>query len=364
MIDLFISAGEMSGDLHGSKLIKELLVLRPDLKIGGILGPKMRKNQTLEFFPMESLLVMGFIDVFKALPKLIRLFFQIRSKILEVNPKAVVFIDYPGLHLRLAKSLRKKGYRGKIIHYICPTVWAWGKKRIPQMVKTLDSLLTIFPFEPKYFSNTTLKPKYIGHPLTEAVRNFTPSGKFKGKILGIFPGSRQTEIDRNLKLQLIVAKKLKVLDPELEIYVSESRIPLNIPDVNIVKAKDAYELMHAAHMAIATSGTVNLELALFQVPTVVNFSIKKLDCFIAQKILRINLPYYSIVNIILREQVFPELFGPNLTEQSLLFWGEKLWFDEETRKSCKKECKKVLKSLGMNKSQECAAESILSTVDF
>ena len=364
MIDLFVSCGEVSGDLHGSTLIKELQTLRPDIKIGGVLGPKIRETGALEVFPMERLLVMGFIDVFKTLPKLVRLFFQIRNTILKLNPEAVVFIDYPGLHLRLAKSLRKKGYQGKLIHYICPTVWAWGKKRVPQMAKTLDSLLTIFPFEPKCFAHTSLKTEYIGHPLAEAIRNFVPKNMFKGKILGVFPGSRLSEIDRNLQLQLHAAKTLKQLDPDLEIYVSELRIPLNLPDVHVVKSENRYELMDASHMAIATSGTVNLELALFQTPTVVNFFIRKLDCFIAQKLLRINLPYYCIANIILNRQVFPELYGPNLTEESLLFWAQKLWFDEKARDRCKKGWLDVLKSLGINKAQEVGAHSILSTVDF
>ena len=151
-IDLFISSGEPSGDLQGSLLIEALLKERSSIRIGAVAGPRMRRLPIEPYFEMEQLSVMGFIDVIAAIPHLIRQFFQIRNKILELNPKAVVCIDYPGFHLRLEKSLRKKGYRGKLIHYISPTVWAWGKKRIPQMEKTLDLLLTIFPFEKKCFS--------------------------------------------------------------------------------------------------------------------------------------------------------------------------------------------------------------------
>ena len=168
-MDLFIATGEMSGDLHGAKLIHELLALQPNLQIGAVAGPKMRELPITEFFPMESLRVMGFIDVFLALPKLARQFFAIRNQILKLNPKAVVFIDYPGLHLRLARSLRKKGFKGKLVHFICPTVWAWGKKRIPQMGKTLDLLLTLFPFEKKCFAHTKLPVQYVGHPLALSV---------------------------------------------------------------------------------------------------------------------------------------------------------------------------------------------------
>lgn len=363
-MDLFISTGEMSGDLHGAKLVQELLDQRPHLKIGAVAGPKMRKLKIREFFQMEQLLVMGFIDVLKALTKIVKQFFRIRNQILALNPKAVVCIDYPGFHLRLAKSLRKKGYRGKLIHYICPTVWAWGKKRIPLMAQTLDALLTIFPFEKKCFENTPLDVRYIGHPLVQDVAKFSPQKMWEGKILGIFPGSRKTEIDRNLPLQMKVARRLKEKDPSLQIYVSSTQYDLCIPDATIVSAEDNYELMRASYMAIATSGTVNLELALHKTPTVVNFAIKPLDCWIAQNIFRIDLPFYCIVNIILSRAVFPELFGPNLTEDSLYFWAEKLWFDKGARNRCEKGCEEVLKSLGMKSAAKEASDYLLSTIDF
>jgi lipid-A-disaccharide synthase len=412
MTDIFIATGEMSGDAHGAKLIEELLALRPGLKIGAVAGPKMRKFPIQEHFPMEKLRVMGFIDVILALPKIIRQFFAIRNKILELSPKAVVFIDYPGFHLRMERSLRKKGYQGKLIHLICPTVWAWGKKRIPLMAENLDLLLTIFPFEKSCFAHTKLPVQYIGHPLALPIAKFKPSGKFQGKILvpdhtnfhknlrpdfsdqhsaecdsnlhqviereagkkkmgqihenfcgrvlGIFPGSRKTEIDRNLPLQLKVARRLRELDPTLQLAISMTQFDLDVPDALIVKPEDHYELMRSCHMAIATSGTVTLELALHGTPTVVNFAIKPLDCFIAQKIFHINLPFYAMPNIVVNKAVFPELFGPNLTEEQLHFWAQKLWFDQTARANCLEGCKEVQKALGERNAAHEAAESVLS----
>ncbi len=364
MIDLFIATGEMSGDLHGAKLITELLAIKPHLKIGAVAGPQMRKLPIQEYFPMENLRVMGFIDVLLAAPKLIRQFFKIRNTILQLSPKAVIFIDYPGFHLRMEKSLRKKGYLGKLIHFICPTVWAWGKKRIPLMAQNLDLLLTLFPFEKECFAKTQLPVRYVGHPLGLDVAGFKPSGKFSGKILGIFPGSRKAEIERNLPLQLKAARRLKELDPELKIAVSLTQFDLDIPDAILVKPEDHYELMKASHAAIATSGTVTLELALHGTPTVVNFAIKPLDCFIAQKILRINLPFYCMANILLNKAVFPELFGPNLTEDKLFFWIKQLWFDATLRKECFLRCSEVQNSLGTKQAAREAAEAVFSFVDF
>lgn len=364
MIDLFIASGEMSGDLHGAKLIEELLILRPSLKIGAVAGPKMRKLPIREIFPMENLRVMGFIDVLLALPKIIRHFFFIRNQILELSPKAVVLIDYPGFHLRMERSLRKKGYKGKLIHYICPTVWAWGKKRIPLMAENLDLLLTIFPFEKSCFANTKLPVQYVGHPLTQAVTQFQPSGKFQGKILGLFPGSRKTEIERNLPLQLKAARRLKELDPSLQIAISKTQFDLNVPDALIVEPEDHYELMKASHLAIATSGTVTLELALHGTPTVVNFAIKPMDCWIAQNIFKIHLPFYAMPNIIAKKAVFPELFGPNLTEENLFFWAKKLWSDPELRNRCLEGCKEMSHSLGTKKAALEAAEAVLFISGF
>ena len=366
MCDLFILAAEPSGDLHGAKLIEELLRLRPDLKITAVAGPRMRKLRIASLFPMENLQVMGFIDVLAALPRIAKQFFAIRRKILELNPKVVVLIDYPGFNLRLERSLRKKKYRGRLVHYICPTVWAWGKKRIPRMAETLDLLLTLFPFEKECFSKTSLRVEYVGHPL--AVQIPSRFEKKEAPILALFPGSRKTEILRNFPLQLSVAKKLLAAVPGLKIAASIAQgsqesllrsIAKEIP-IQFYPAEKNYDLMQSAKVAIATSGTVTLELALHEVPTIVNFAIRPIDLFLAQKIFRINLPFYCIVNIILSKSVFPELFGPNLTEKNLDDWVNRLWFDNSARSKIKTDCRDLRQTLGdLNASQE-AARTVIS----
>lgn len=352
---MFISAGELSGDLHGCRLIEELLEMRPSLQIGAVAGPKMRTLPIQTFFQMERLQVMGFCDVLLALPSIAQQFLAIREKILELSPKATVLIDYPGFHLRLARSLRKRGYKGKLIHMVCPTVWAWGKQRIPLMADTLDLLLTFFPFEKDCFAHTKLPVVHVGHPLTHPIAEFVPSGKYNGqKILGIFPGSREKEIRRNLPLQLAVAKRLQNIDPSLKIIISKAADPVG----------ENYELMRASHLALATSGTVILELALHGTPTVVNFAITRLDRFIAQKIFHIHLPFYCLANIVVNKSVFPELFGPNLTEEQLFFWAKTLLLDEDARARCLAGCLEVRKSLGMKRAMREAAICLFSAVAF
>ncbi len=355
-VDLFLLAGEPSGDLQGAALLQELLTLDPTLRIAAVAGPRMRKFPIECVESMENLAVMGFIDVLKALPKLLRIFFSLRKKILELKPKAFVGIDYPGFNLTMHQSLRKHGYKGKQIHYICPTVWAWKKGRIPKMEKSLDLLLTLLPFEPDCFKNTSLKVEYVGHPLTEPIANFQPDPTFRkrfgfaetDKILALFPGSRKTEVERNLPLMRKAAAKIE--DPHLRVVVSQDLPPT-----------ENYHLMQNAHLALAKSGTVALELALHKTPTVVQYAIKPIDLFLATKIFQIRLPYYSLANLILQKEIFPELFGPQLTEETLAARAKELWFEKEKRNATIEGCSELWEALGNRPASRIAAKAILST---
>jgi lipid-A-disaccharide synthase len=364
MCDIFILAGEASGDLHGAKLIEELLRARPNLKIDAVAGPKMRALPIQTHFLMENLQVMGFTDVILALPKIVKQFFAIRKKILKLNPKVVLCIDYPGFNLRLERSLRKKKYAGRLIHYIAPSVWAWGKKRIPKMAETLDLLLVFFPFEVKSYEKSSLKVDYVGHPLALQIKPpFKP-----GTVLALFPGSREAAIRRNLPMQLAAAKQLVGLGSGLKIGVSiaqktqESLIHSLAKGtaVDFYPPGKTYELMRKARVAIATSGTVTLELALHSIPTVVNYAIRPFDLFLAQKIFKIDLPFYCIVNIILSRSLFPELFGPNFTLENLVCGVKKLWFDGEERKRVLTGCEELKKALGREDASCEAAKSVIS----
>ena len=172
-IDLFIFAGEKSADVHGERFFRALKADLPQLKVTGVGGPKMRSCGITSIHEMEQFQVMGFVDVFLALPSLIAKFYTVARAIERLKPKVVVTIDYPGFNLRLHRHLRKKGFKGKICHYICPSVWAWGKKRIPMMVENLDLLLSILPFEKQIFSHTSLPVVYVGNPLVQKIAHYT-----------------------------------------------------------------------------------------------------------------------------------------------------------------------------------------------
>ncbi len=383
--DLFVFAGEASGDAHGASILKQLLKARPSLKITGVGGPKMRKLGMEVFMPMEYFQIMGYADVFKNIAKIIYYFKKIQNYILKTQPKAVLFIDYPGFNLRMAKALRKRRYSGKLIHYICPTVWAHGKKRINTLSQTLDLLLSIYPFEEKYFKKTKLKPTYIGHPLIEQSLKNHLVDAWKEKLsipqeaplIGIFPGSRSGEIKQNVPkilqaCELYLSKfpstifLVSVLNPKLKALIEEclnsSSLKVGL-HVFLIPSTENHQIMSHIKASIATSGTINFELGVMKVPTVVVYHLTKFNAWIARYIIKLNLPYYCIVNIITKKHIFPELYHLDFIPERVATTLEKLTQDSYLRENSLKGCEEMLKIMdSKNSPSRLAAEKISSLI--
>ena len=348
MTDVFVFAGEKSGDLLGARWIQD----NPELSIAAVAGPEMRKENIECVLKTERFETMGFLDLIPALPRLLYLFCKVKRAILAKNPKVVILVDYAEFNLRLAKALRKAGFDGTIVQYVCPSVWAWRKGRIKTMEKYLDEVWCLLPFEPKYFSK--IKATYVGHPLLREETKYDPTWRRKFPkdkwILGIFPGSRTKEIKRNLPLQLEVAKRLYKdynLQPVISCaHAKHLRLILkhNKNHFPIVDVRHTHNLMHDASYALATSGTITLQLALMGVPTVVNFAIRRLDQWIAQKILRIDLAHYALPNIVAGKTLFKELYGSNLSVDTLTSTLKTLILDSAIYEDTKTACQ-VLKQL-------------------
>lgn len=377
---LFIFAGEKSGDMHGGNLMRALKKRFPEYSIAGVGGPEMRAQGLHSVLRMEDFEVMGFSDVLWSLPKLWRQFHAIRDHIIRTNPKAVILIDYPGFNLRMAAALRKRGYKGKIIQYICPSVWAYGKHRIEVMAGALDLLLVIYPFEQQCFSHTSLDVKYVGNPLMENIQKHPYENEWaamtgikdKSNLLALFPGSREGEIRRNLPLQLQAAELIQQADPRITFAIScahdgiipliqeqlqGGRLRLN-RDVFLVPKSHTYELMRDCRSAIAKSGSVTLELALHKRPTVVLYKLSILNWAIAKFALKVNLPHYCIVNILSEKEVFPELIEKGLTPENLLKAIIPLHEEGPTRKLCLDRCEELRQAINENDASERAAQAI------
>jgi lipid-A-disaccharide synthase len=368
---IFIFAGEMSGDLHGEKLITELLSQDPSLTIVGVGGPRMRQAGMQCLLPMETFQVMGFIDILCALPKILYHFFFLRKAILNMNPEVALFIDYAEFNLLMESTLRKKGYRGKLIHYISPSVWAWRKNRIHQMARSLDLLLVIFPFEKKCFSHVPLRVDFVGHPLIERLQNYAYQENFLPSplpVIALFPGSRKKELQRNFPFLLRMVRSLppcilaiSCCDPAFKPLLEKILKKENFDrEIAFVPSEQTYDLMKRADIAIAKSGTVTLELALHEVPTVVIYKVTWIDRIIALHLFKIKLPHYSIVNIIAEKEVFPEFIEARLDEKVLIEAIQRRLFSPAFQQQCREGCRKVKQLLQDKRAKVEAAKEILS----
>jgi lipid-A-disaccharide synthase len=374
----FIFAGEQSGDLLGSHLIKALKQRNRQIHFEGVAGPKMRQEEISCLLPMEEFQVMGFTDVIRSLPKLRKQFHLVLNHILKTNPDLCILIDYPGFNLRLAKALRKRGYKNRIVQYVCPTVWAHGKKRIDSMVSTLDLLLVILPFEPECFAGKTLNVEYVGHPLVNIISNHFYNEAWhkeiglqsKENLIAIFPGSRQQEIARNFPKQLRAAELLHQSNPSIRFAISVARPELKEAldsllkgsslNITFVPARYSYELMRDCHSAIAKAGTVTLELALHHKPTVVVYEVSTLNRLYAKYLLKLQLRHFSLVNILGNKRIFPELIETGFTAENLCRLMQELHAGEK-RQQCIDDCiaiEKLLKNDNRHSASENAAQAI------
>ncbi len=372
-LSIFLIAGEPSGDTLGANLMDAILSLQSNVQFEGILGPKMRSRPSECIVPMEGIAVMGFKNIFFSLQKFYHIFVQVRQSIIKKNPDIVVCIDSPVFNLRLAKSLRKHKYSGKIIQYVCPSVWAWGKSRIHTLVRNYNGLLSILPFEKEIFQKTTLKTHYIGHPLTSIISSHTYCPEWKlsraSSVISIFPGSRRQEIILNLRKQFLAALQvsesipiaISIANPDLKSLIQDivfSTPRMESTQVFFVPERYRYELMRITKVAIATSGTITLELALHGVPTVITYGIQKFDQFLAKYIFQIRMPFYTLPNVISKTQVFPELIGPYFTVDNA-YKALQGCLAPLQAEDCRKKCEKIWSLLEARDANNEAAKAIL-----
>ena len=379
-ITFFLFAGEASGDLNGVELLKELQKRYPKNRFLGVGGPKMRAQHFESLIPMEEFQVMGFTEVLTNLPRLWDLFQQTLNHILETRPDIIILIDFPDFNIRLAKALRKRNFSGKIVQYISPTVWAWKKNRIRQLDRYFDMLLTILPFEPQYFKDVDLDVKYVGNPIIKTVDSYQYSENWiencqiptAENLLGIFPGSRKNEILMNLHKQLAAAESYLFSNPQAFIGIAiahgflfpvvEDLIHNDFPELRgktyLIPPHHVYDLMRSCRAAIATSGTVNLELALHGIPTVSVYNMTPVNWFLAKYLFRIKLPFYCITNIICEREVFPEVIGKDISSFEIANKLEDLVSSSKGYMSCIQGCKQLRDRLTNADASAAAAQAI------
>jgi len=323
--DIAILAGEISGDLLGGAAAQELLALTPSLRLSGIAGPSMRQKGVKPWLRSEQLSVMGIIDVIKKAPFLFLTIHRTVRRILREQPSAVLFIDQPSFSITIAKRLKAKGYTGKLIQVVAPTVWAYRSERADIVADLFDLILPLYRFERDFFIHK-LPTTWIGHPSSELMKLYPPSKEQKN-TLAVFPGSRPGEIERNLPIQLRAAQLLIKDHPELTVAISACDESLSIIQkmirthfngpYDIVHFSDRYPLMNRSRAAIAKSGTVTLELALFNVPTACCYQTNLLTRWWARTFLQLRPRFFALPNILTGQEIFPECILPPVSPESL-----------------------------------------------
>ncbi len=351
---LFIISGEASGDLHGSNLIKELLIQNASLKISAWGGDKMQEAGASILKHYRDLAFMGFYEVIINLPTIFRNFGLVKKQILEVNPKVVVLIDYPGFNLRLLPWLKKNGFI--VIYYIAPQAWAWKENRVKKMAKYIDELLVILPFEEEFFRTRGVKTEFVGHPLLQSK---VESQKSKAsKQIALLPGSRKQEVEHILPLMLSIESEIsdyKFVVAAMS-HLGESFYKKIIGDKMVELVFDNSDKVIAdSDMALVSSGTATLQTALAEIPQIVCYKSGRLNYELGKRLIKV--PFISLVNLIFGREIVKELIQDDLNKENLLEEIRKLE-DNNYRQELVDNYRKLKSMLGKKNASKRVAEII------
>ncbi len=322
-IKYFIVAGEPSGDLHGGKLIQAIQNINPNTSFMGHGGNAMKAAGMQILEHTDDLAMMGFVEVIKHLPRMIKIMGRTIDTISRMKPDRIILIDYPGFNLRLAKRIHS--LKIPITYFILPQVWAWKEKRVETMKTVLDQSLSIFPFEEDWFDSHGLATTYVGHPFAELEHLDEASKEFYKRhnlsieypVLVLLPGSRQQEIDRHWPVFLNAVESIKKTIPDLQVMVGKaSNVTINsIPDYFRIET-NARKAMIAGTAALVSSGTATLECAVEDTPMIVCYKLSSISWIMAKYLTHIK--YASMVNLIANKKIVPELLQDDMTSTNIV----------------------------------------------
>ncbi len=371
--NILIVAGEASGDLHGSNLIKSLKEIDQSLLFYGIGGEKMK---SLGFHAIEDsreLAVVGIAEVFLKLGKLYSAFSKLKRTLDEKRPDIVVLIDFPGFNLHVAKEAKKR--KIPVVYYISPQVWAWKKGRVKKIARLVDKMLVVFPFEVDIYKKTGLDVEYVGHPLSAAVScrlskddALAGLGMARHPTIALLPGSRRQEVLRLFPVILIaaslIAKEIKDVQfvlpaaDTIEDSFLKGFINGNIP-VKIVRGR-LYDALRASDAAIVASGTATLETALMETPMVIVYKLSFLTAVLGKMFVHVR--DVGLPNIIAGKRIAPELIQEDATPPAIAENILRILKDKAAREQMIYELKEVGKKLGKIDASRNAAEKIYQVI--
>lgn len=370
----FISSGEQSGELHGAELIEEIKKQSPDklLHFWGLGGASMEKARVKLLYHTNELSTIGFLDVIKKLSFFKKVLRDSLNCVKEINPHCVILIDYPGFNLKFAEKLGEF-YKGKIIYYISPQLWAWHERRVNIIKKYIDKVIVVFPFEKDFYKKYDIDAEYAGHPLVKRIGKFLEENEKKRKIFGdektltILPGSRKDEINHHMPVLLNVADQLsKEFDINVNISRSggvdksvfrnfESRLgKYNLTD------ESSYSLMLNSDLVLTKAGTSTVECALLGIPFALFYKTFGLNYYLLKPIVKVD--KLGMVNILAKKNIIKEFVQKDFSETNLLLEARKILTEINYRNKIIGDLKEIWKILGPDDASSNAAKIILKEI--
>ena len=376
----YIIAGEASGDLHGSNLIKELKKIDTAAQYRAWGGDKMQALGIKLVKHHKDLAFMGFVEVIKNLPTILKNLKFCKHDILQYNPDALILIDYPGFNLRLVKWAKERGF--KVIYYISPQVWAWKESRVSLIKKYVDKMIVILPFEKEFYKKHAYDVEYVGHPLVTIVEDHKQQKELRvtnyqlpepsilqsetestyelPNIIALLPGSRKQEIIKKLPIMLAAT----VHFPEYNFIIAKApgitddfyyQFLLSYKNVSV--SNQTYSVLKLSKAAVVTSGTATLETALFEIPEIVCYKASALSYQIGKRL--IKLKFISLVNLIMDKEVVKELIQNDLTVENIRHELEQLLTNESRQQQIKSDYKELINLLSKGGDASANAAKII-----
>lgn len=368
---ILIVAGEASGDLHGANLAAAIRTLRPDAELFGVGGMKMSAAGVAMLQGIGRLDVIGMVGLTQLRTGIAK-YLAIQRFLRRTPLDVIVFIDNPGLNLRLARAAKRLGHR--VVYYVAPQIWAWNPGRLRLIVRVVDRMLVILPFEEALYRNAGVPCTFVGHPLLDAVApNYDRHELRKrfghdseGPLVGLFPGSREQEVRSLLPTMLQAATDLKTDYSGLRVLIAQAAsIPDHlIRDLSFGAAIDVRivhdqpnEVMASADLLFVASGTATLQAAVIGIPMVILYRVSRLNYWLARMLIRINC--IGLVNIVAGERFVTELLQHDATPERLRAEGHKL-LDPRASMEMRARLRAVRESLGAPGASRRAAEAVLA----
>jgi len=315
---IFVSAGEPSGDVHGANLVRALRAQHPGVECVGFGGPHMESAGCQLLYPLTQFAVMWFLRVLANAHVFLSLLSRADRYFRHQRPDAVILIDYPGFHWWLARRAHFHGI--PVFYFVPPQLWAWAGWRVEKMRRYVDHVLCSLPFEPAWYAERGVTGQYVGHPYFDELPRQRLDAAFvggqrnrPGRIIGLLPGSRTQEVERNLGTLLRTAARVQAAQPDTRFLVAcykethRQLVAARLP--GCAAAVEAYvgrtpEIIHLSHACVAVSGSVGLELLYHGKPAAVLYRISPLDMWVGSFFKKV--PYISLVNLLAGEELFPE----------------------------------------------------------